>query len=214
MHSDIGIIFDLDGTLLDTLGDLTDAVNYTLRQFGYPEHSEAYIRSVVGSGARNLIKGSLPQNTEDSMVDSVLQVYREYYQTHSQIKTKPYAGICDVLNQLQTKYNLAIVSNKPDSDVKILSQTFFPGVYALGERPNTPRKPAPDMIRNTMEHLGVSKAVYVGDSEVDILTANNAGLPCISVLWGFRDRELLEKCGGSCFCSRAEQLIDAVESLV
>ena len=213
MNREYAIIFDLDGTLLDTLGDLTDSVNFAMAQFGYPQHSEAFVRSVVGNGARNLIKGTVPQGTEEEKIDEVLSVYRSYYQTHSQVKTKPYEGVCAALQQLQQKYSVAIVSNKPDADVKALAQVHFPGVYALGEKSDLPRKPAPDMIIDTMKRLGSTKGIYVGDSEVDIITANNSGMPCISVLWGFRDKDLLERYGGNCFCEDPNCLPEIVETL-
>jgi phosphoglycolate phosphatase len=199
----IGILFDLDGTLLDTLGDLTDATNYALRQFGFPEKTEPEIRRIVGNGARNLIVQALGIAEDDPLVDTVLHVYKQFYDAHCQIRTVPYPGIPDVLAQL-VDFPVAVVSNKPHAATNMLVEQYFPGIYARGEQAGITRKPAPDMIYKTMEDLGVEKCIYVGDSEVDILTAKNAGVPCISVLWGFRDRAQLTE--GSYFCENVAQL--------
>ena len=201
-----GILFDLDGTLLDTLEDLKDATNAALAYFGCPQRTLAEIRSFVGNGARNQIRLSLPGSTDDPDLDTVLNWYKEYYSAHCQIKTAPYEGILEALADLQQDYPVAIVSNKPDVAVKTLSAQYFPGVYALGESADCPRKPAPDMVFKAMEAIGVESCIYVGDSEVDIRTAGNAGVPCVSVLWGFRDRDVLEGEGGRYFCVRPEQL--------
>ena len=206
----IGILWDLDGTLLDTLGDLTDATNYALSQFGLPTRSEAEIRSFVGNGAKRQITLAMGAQPEDPRIDTVLAVYKQYYNAHCQIKTAPYAGVMEALAQLK-EFPIAVVSNKPHSAVKALAEQFFPGIYARGEQPDCPRKPAPDMILRTMAELGVERCVYVGDSEVDIVTANNAGVPCLSVLWGFRDREQLT--GGTHFCEKPEQLPDMLRKM-
>ena len=199
--SRIGILFDLDGTLLDTLEDLKDATNAALAHFGCPQRSLAEIRSFVGNGARNQLRLSLPGKPEDPPLDAVLTWYKEYYGAHCQIKTAPYTGILEALEQIRRDHPVAIVSNKPDGAVKSLCAQHFPGVYALGESADCPRKPAPDMVFKAMEAIGVEKCIYVGDSEVDIRTAKNAGVPCISVLWGFRDRDVLEGEGGRYFCA-------------
>ena len=199
----IGILWDLDGTLLDTLGDLTDASNYALAQFGLPPRSEAEIRGFVGNGAKRQITLAMGAEPDDPRVDGVLAVYKPYYNDHCQIRTAPYAGVMDAL-ALLADFPMAVVSNKPHAAVKALAEQYFPGVYARGEQEGIPRKPAPDMILRTMEDLGVEKCIYVGDSEVDILTAKNAGMPCLSVLWGFRDREQLTE--GTHFCETPAQL--------
>ena len=206
----IGLLFDLDGTLLDTLGDLTDATNYALRQFGFPEKTEQEIRRIVGNGARNLIVQALGVAEDDPLVDTVLPVYKQFYDAHCQIRTAPYAGIPEALKQLGD-FPIAIVSNKPHTATTMLAEQYFPGIYARGEQAGIPRKPAPDMLYKTMEDLGVEKCVYVGDSEVDILTAKNAGFPCVSVLWGFRDREQLTE--GSCFCENVAHLPDIIRKI-
>ena len=209
----IGILFDLDGTLLNTLEDLRDATNAALRHFGCPERTLEEIRTFVGNGARNQIRLSLPGKADDPDLDEVLEWYKAYYADHCQIKTAPYPGIGDMLEALKEKWPMAIVSNKPDIAVKTLCAEHFPGIYALGEAPDCPRKPAPDMVFKAMEAIGVDKCIYVGDSEVDIRTANNAGVPCVSVLWGFRDRDVLEREGGTHFCAEAWELPGLLEEI-
>lgn len=207
----IGILFDLDGTLLNTLDDLTDAVNYALAQFGCPPRTPRDIRSFLGNGAKQLIALSLPQ-TDAPDVDAVLDVYRNYYNAHCQIKTGPYAGIPEALKKLGEKYPLAVVSNKPDSATKPLIAQYFPGIYALGEKSDCPRKPAPDMLKRAMADIGVEACVYVGDSEVDVLTAKNTGVPCIAVSWGFRDRDALEDSGAAYICDDPADLVEMIEN--
>ena len=205
-----GILWDLDGTLLDTLEDLADAVNFALGEFGYPTRSVEEVRCFVGNGARRLIERAVPENGD---VSAVLDTFRTYYNANCQIKTKPYDGIMEALRKLGEKYPMAVVSNKPDSAVKPLCAVYFPGLYARGESTDCPRKPAPDMVFKAMEAIGVERCVYVGDSEVDVLTARNAGVPCLSVLWGFRDQEEIEEAGGNCFCEDTAQLVEKLEEL-
>ena len=206
-----GILWDLDGTLLDTLEDLADAVNFSLRQFGYPVRSMEEVRCFVGNGARRLIERAVPENGD---VSAVLDTFRTYYNANCQIKTKPYDGIMEALQRLGEKYPMAVVSNKPDSAVKSLCAEYFPGLYARGESADCPRKPAPDMVFKAMEAIGVETCVYVGDSEVDVLTARNAGVPCLSVLWGFRDRTEIIDAGGKYFCEDTAQLVEKLEELI
>ena len=208
-----GILFDLDGTLLDTLEDLKDATNAALRHFGCPERTLAEIRAFVGNGARNQIRLSLPGKPEDPDLDTVLNWYKEYYSGHCQIKTAPYAGIQEALADLQQEYPVAIVSNKPDVAVKALCARYFPGIFALGESAECPRKPAPDMVLRAMKTIGVERCIYVGDSEVDIRTANNAGVPCISVLWGFRDKNMLETEGSRYYCASPGEMRAVIEEI-
>lgn len=209
MDKKIGILFDLDGTLLDTLQDLTDAVNHTMQAFGYPVRSNREVRSYLGNGARELIR--LAMGAEDTPeVDRALAAYIPYYNAHNLDKTKPYEGIPEALQVLGKKYPLAVVSNKPDVGTKALCAQFFPGVYALGEHAGCPRKPAPDMLHKAMADLGVDACVYVGDSEVDVITAKAAGVPCVSVLWGFRDRPEIEENGGKYFCDEPCKLPDLI----
>ncbi len=206
-----GILFDLDGTLLDTLEDLQDGVNYALAALGYPARSREEVRAFVGNGARRLLELSVPQG-EDS--EEAFRVFKEYYDAHCRIKTRPYSGIPETLEKIRAEYPVAIVSNKPDSAVKALCADYFPGIFALGERPDCPRKPAPDMVYRAMAELGVDRCVYVGDSEVDVLTARNAGVPCLSVLWGFRDRAEIEIAGGRWFCQAPAQMKEKIEEII
>ena len=210
----IGILWDLDGTLLDSLEDLKDSVNHTLEQYGLPTRSLDEIRRFVGNGARRLITLSLPGNADDPDVDAVLRDYQVYYTAHSQIKTKPYDGVLAAIEALGKKYPMAVVSNKPDDAVKVLCSQYFPGVYAMGESADCPRKPAPDMVFRAMKALGVDACVYVGDSEVDVITAGNAGMPCLSVLWGFRDKEILQETGAKYFCEDTGKLEETLERII
>lgn len=205
-----GILFDLDGTLLDTLEDLTDSVNHVLAANGYPSRTISQVRRFVGNGAGQLMRQAAPEGAD---WEGLLAQFQGYYADHCQIKTRPYPGIEEALADLSREFPLAIVSNKPDPAVKALCASLFPGIPAMGETAQCPRKPAPDMVKRAMAQLGVEQCVYVGDSEVDVLTAQNAGVPCVSVLWGFRDREEMETAGGSCFCAHPRQLPQCVRRL-
>ncbi len=191
------VLFDLDGTLLDTLDDLTDAVNATMRAFGYPEHTREAVRSYVGNGVGRLMELTLPGGAADENFDAATAFYRRTYAAHSEDKTRPYDGIAACVRKLAAHgIKMAVVSNKPDETTVRLSAKWFPEIDAAAgenEAAGIRRKPAPDMVWQAMDRLGVTpeETVYVGDSEVDIETAKNAGLACISVLWGFRDREAL-----------------------
>jgi phosphoglycolate phosphatase len=209
-----GILFDLDGTLLDTLEDLADATNYALRQFGLPERSLDYIRSVIGNGALRQITLSLPGKADDPDPQEALKVYKAYYNTHCNIKTRPYPGIPAALAQLREEYPLAIVTNKPHTAAGPLCAEHFPGIYAMGESAGIARKPAPDMVYKAMDDLGVDRCVYVGDSEVDIATASNAGMPCLTVTWGLRNRQELEKASARYYCDKAEELCSAIQQII
>ena len=200
------MIFDLDGTLLDTLEDLYRSTNAALAQFGCAPRTKAEIRRFVGSGARNLIRQSLPGTAEDPDLEEVLSFYQVHYGAHSQDNTCPYPGIPEALARIAQEYPVAIVSNKPDGPVKTLCARFFPGRYALGETAGIPRKPEPDMVRKCMLDLGADRCIYIGDSDVDVITAKNAGAPCLSVTWGFRDMPELQAAGGKFFCHRTEDL--------
>ena len=209
----VGILFDLDGTLLNTLEDLLDATNAALRHFGCPERTLEELRSFVGNGARNQIRLSLPGGADDPELDAVLDWYKDYYSRNCDHKTAPYPGVMAALEELGREYPIAIVSNKPDAAVKTLCARHFPGIYALGEAPDCPRKPAPDMVFKAMQAIGADACIYVGDSEVDIETAKNAGAECVSVLWGFRDRDVLEEAGGTHFCETAEMLSTVIGAI-
>lgn len=205
-----GILFDLDGTLLNTLDDLMDAVNHTMEVFGYPRHSLEEVRRFVGNGAGQLLRLSVPQGQD---WQAPLEEFQRFYKAHCQVKTAPYPGIMEALYALK-KYPMAIVSNKPDAAVKKLCAQYFPGIYAQGEHPGCPRKPSPDMVRIAMEHIGVDRCIYVGDSEVDVLMAHNAAVPCLSVLWGFRDRAEIQAAGESRFCETPAQMPAMLEEMI
>ena len=204
------ILFDLDGTLLDTLTDIAAAVNHVLEEMGYPRRTREEVLRFVGNGARYLMYQAIPEGGD---LDTALKKFQTYYSANCQIATKPYDGIPKALEILAKKYLLAIVSNKPDTAVKPLCSGYVPGIYARGENADCPRKPAPDMVYKTMAEIGAESCIYVGDSEVDVLTAKNAGVPCLSVLWGFRNREDMEAVGGCHFCERTEELVEKIEEL-
>lgn len=207
-------IFDLDGTLLDTLGDLAAAVNYALRTHGMPEHSIDDVRRFVGNGVRKLMERAIPEGENNPEFEATFATFRQYYMHHSLDTTKPYEGIPETLKALKAKgCRLAVVSNKMMAATQELCQHFFPDTIevAIGENEaaGIRKKPAPDTVFAALDALGVGKAeaVYVGDSDVDIQTAANAGLPCISVLWGFRDRDFLIANGAKTFISAPSELL-------
>lgn len=209
------VIFDLDGTLLNTLDDLTDACNYALSQVGAPARSSSEIRSFVGNGIARLMELALPGGLDNPRYERALAIIRAYYYTHNQIKTAPYAGILALLDELNARgYRLAVVSNKPDSSVKPLVRDYFGERFevALGDQEGIARKPAPDLVLRAAAEMGVTleDAVYVGDSDVDLLTARNTGLPCISVTWGFRDREMLAEAGATVYADTPEELLQCL----
>ncbi len=205
------MIFDLDGTLLDTLEDLKDALNHALTAHGYPGRTLDETRRFVGNGIRNLVARGVPAGTAEDDIDAVFEIFKPYYQAHCLDKTKPYEGILALLERLkEERYPVAVVSNKADGAVQTLCERFFPGLvdFAVGERENVRRKPAPDSVFAALEALKVTKsqAVYVGDSEVDLETARNAGLPCVSVTWGFRTEDVLADAGAERFAHTPEEL--------
>ena len=208
------VLFDLDGTLLDTLEDLTDAVNATLAHFGCPPRSREQVRQFVGNGAERLLRLALPGEAGDPPVGEALAYFKDYYAANAQHKTCPYEGIPEALAEIGQVFPIAIVSNKPDRAVKILCSQYFGDVYALGESSDCPRKPAPDMVHKAMASIGAEKCIYVGDSEVDVETAKNAGVPCLSVLWGFRDRQTLEKAGADHFCHAPAVLLKTLKEMI
>ena len=208
------ILFDLDGTLLDTLQDLIDSTNATLAHFGYPLRKPEEVRLFVGNGARRLFELALPEDSSPAAVEEALAWFKEYYPAHSQIKTKPYDGILEALEEIRKEFPVAVVSNKPDVAAKPLCKTYFGDIYAQGESSACPRKPAPDMVFAAMKALGVERCIYVGDSEVDVMTAKNAGVPCLAVLWGFRDKEILVEAGAEHFCENTKDLLKLLKAMV
>ena len=203
-------LFDMDGTLLDTLADLTAAVNHTLERYGYPRRTIEQVRKGLGNGAVKLMAAMLPQGEETPGFADIMRDYRAWYQAHACVETCPYPGVPEMLKRLRQRgCKVAIVSNKPHGAACELAERFFPGVPTFGERPETPRKPAPDMVFHALAALGAGKenAVYVGDSEVDVQTARNAGLPVIGVAWGFRGREALAAAGAETIVDTAAELL-------
>ncbi len=204
------VIFDLDGTLLNTLTDLSASVNYTLERFGSPLRSEREVRSYLGNGIRALVEKSLPADKKD-MTDECLKVFKDYYDIHKDDNTAPYDGIVDMLRSVKAAgLKTAIVSNKYDAAVQYLKDVTFSGLidFAVGEGNGIAAKPAPDGVWLALKKLNAVKeeSVYVGDSEVDLMTAENSGLKCVAVTWGFRDREELILRG-------AKNVIDAPDRL-
>lgn len=212
------LIFDLDGTLLDTLEDLKNSTNYAMKAFGFPTRTLDEVRAFVGNGLRMLIRRAVPEQTDEATVDTVLAEMKRHYSKNYHNKTKPYAGIPEILQRFQKEgYPMAIVSNKADSVVSLLRELYFDKLIpvAVGEMPGIARKPAPDMVYEGMKRLGVGRenAVYIGDSEVDLQTARSAGLPCLSVTWGFRAEVKLIEAGAQKLCHTPEELYEAVHTL-
>lgn len=206
-------IFDLDGTLLDTLDDLTDSMNYMLGKHNFPLRTRDEVRNFVGNGVRKLVERAVPPEykADEEFIDKFYDDFSLYYNSHSDIKTSPYPGTLDMLDKLiHSDFDIAIVSNKIDSAVKSLSAKFFGERIksAIGEKPSVRHKPEPDMVFMAMEEMGADKenSIYIGDSEVDIQTAKNSGIPCISVLWGFKDRKFLENSGATVIVESMEEL--------
>lgn len=199
------VVFDLDGTLLNTLEDLADSVNYAMRQYGLPEHTLEEVRAYVGNGVGKLIERSIPHGTDHPYYEQILDSFKTHYALHCEDKTCPYEGIMELLSQLKEQnFRMAIVSNKFDGAVKKLNKKYFNRFIsvAIGESATVQRKPAPDTMYQALAELNAdaSRAVYVGDSEVDRQTAANVPMTCISVTWGFRTREQLLESGASDAC--------------
>lgn len=212
------VIFDLDGTLLNTLDDLADSVNFALGKFGFPERSHEEIKSFVGNGVRNLMQLSTPGGLDNPQFESCLEAFREHYSKNMNNKTRPYEGIMELLAGLAGKnYKLAIVSNKFDRAVKELAKEFF-GEYigvAIGESGGVRKKPEPDCVFEALKELAAEsgEAICVGDSEVDVRTARNAGIPCVGVTWGFRSKELLAAEGADHIIDSPLELMGLLEMM-
>lgn len=205
-------IFDLDGTLLDTLGDLAASTNFALEQTGMPQRTIDEVRQFVGNGVRNLMRRAVPQGEDNPLFMKAFIIFQQHYLQHGLDTTKPYPGIMQLLDTLKANgKKVAVVSNKFQTATAQLCSHFFGPLVdvAIGERPDVRRKPAPDTVLTALAELNAETggAVYIGDSDVDIETARNCGLPCVSVLWGFRDREFLIQNG-------ADTLIDSPADLL
>jgi len=205
-------IFDLDGTLLSTLNDLAASTNYALRWARMPERTIEEIRMFVGNGVKLLMERAIPNGINNPKFEETYAKFREHYLEHNLDTTSPYDGIPELLRELKRRgKKLAIVSNKFYAATQDLAKHFFPDTIkvAIGERETIRKKPAPDTVLEALRQLGASKegAVYIGDSDVDIMTAKNCGLPCISVLWGFRDKDFLIQHGGTEFVNKPSEIL-------
>lgn len=205
------VIFDLDGTILNTLEDLYISVNFALLKNNLPQRSKEEVRRFVGNGIRLLIERAVPEKTESELTEKVFFDFKEHYAVHSMDNTKPYEGIKDLLTDLKRQgVKTAVVSNKADFAVQKLVSLYFDGMFdfVLGEMEGTNKKPAPDMVYKAIEAVDVSAeyVVYIGDSEVDIETADNSSVDCIIVDWGFREREYLLSCGAKVLASCVSEL--------
>lgn len=206
------VLFDLDGTLTDTLADLRNSVNFALAEFGFSERSTDEIRSFVGNGVKMLVYRSVPENTDSETAERCLEIFKAHYKDNSRNETKPYDGIIELLGELKKRnIKTAVVTNKLHEAAAEIVEFFFGDLIdiTIGQCDEIAPKPEPDSIYLALEKLGVSKenAVYVGDSEVDCITARNAGIPCIGVTWGFRDRNVLEENGADFIANKAEEII-------
>ena len=206
------LIFDLDGTLLDTLQDLASATNYTLGKHGFPLRSVDEVRMFVGNGIRKLIERAVPQGTSDEVQEQVFADFNVYYKEHCADTTCAYPGVLELLKEARRLgCQTAIVSNKADYGVQELAKQYFPGLLdaACGEQTGIARKPAPDMLLAVMAKLGADKqsTVYIGDSDTDLLTAANTGVPCIAACWGFRGRDFLLEHGATILAERVEDVL-------
>lgn len=214
------LVFDMDGTILNTISDITDALNYVMRSLGFSEHKDTQVRNYVGSGAKVLIERALKaidkyDELSEETINSSFNLFRSYYKDHCRDKTAPYEGIIDLLKELRNKgYKLAVVSNKPNESVQILVDKYFNGLFdfALGESAEILPKPAPDMVMKCLEHFDVKsdRAIYIGDSDVDYMTSVNSGLDVILVTWGFKDKSFLETFDANNYADSPEEILSFV----
>lgn len=214
------VIFDLDGTLLNTLNDLADSTNFSLVQFGYPQRTIEEVRNFVGNGVAKLIERAIPEGKNNPNFDKCLEIFKTHYSQNMYNKTAPYNGILEMLSNLRDKgYKIAVVSNKFDTAVKELCKKYFPNLIdvAIGENEalGIKKKPAPDTVKKALYLLGISSpenAIFCGDSEVDILTAQNSHMPCISVTWGFKDKDFLLEHDAKIIIDNPHKIIDILEN--
>ena len=211
MHKYKTYIFDLDGTLLSTLADLAASTNYALRTHHMPERSLDEVRRFVGNGVKKLMERAIPDGLNNPLFEETFATFRQHYMQHNLDTTQPYPGIMQLLEQLKAEdKNIAVVSNKFYAATRELCHHFFGDLVpvAIGEREDIRKKPAPDTVIEALRELGVDKegAVYIGDSDVDIMTAKNSGMPCVSVLWGFRDKEFLLEHGATTLILKPEEM--------
>lgn len=209
------VIFDMDGTILNTLEDLKNATNYSLRQFEMPERSLEEVRMFVGNGIRKLVERAVPAGTPKEKIDQILDVFLEYYEIHSADNTSPYPGILELVEKLKKSgIKTAVSTNKADVPAQELGREYFNGIFDLivGQQDGLKVKPAPDSVNKILSILDIQKkdAIYIGDSDVDVQTAKNSGLDFIGVSWGFRGREFLEKNGAKNIVDNANEILDLV----
>lgn len=208
-------IFDMDGTILDTLEDLKISINYALSQNGFPERTLEEVRKFVGNGSQKLVERSVPKGTSEEKQQEVLASFDEYYEKHCAVNTRPYKGVVNAIIELRAvDIKTAVVSNKPNYGVQSLCRKYFKGLfdYKVGMRKGMRKKPDPDAVMKVLEHFQIAKedAIFIGDSDVDVQTAKNAGLRCIGVTWGFRDRKVLEKAGADIIADDVEDVLSEV----
>ena len=209
------IIFDLDGTLLNTLDDLRDSVNEVLVNKGYASKNLEEVKRFVGNGVRNLIQCSMPDTCSENEITQCLEEFKELYKNNMQNKTRPYNGIMELLLDLNRfNYKMGIVSNKYDTAVKSLSRTYFGNLIpvSIGESNSVRRKPAPDSVLLAIQELNsnIKNTIFVGDSDTDVQTAKNAGIPCIGVTWGFRSREVLRQAGADFLIDTPKEILTII----
>ncbi len=210
------VIFDMDGTILYTLTDLANSLNLALTQHGYPTRTLQEVRSFVGNGVKKLVERGLPTGTTQAQFDLVFDTFFSHYKEHSSDNTMPYDGIVDLLKALKSQGILtAVVSNKEHNAVLKLCDRFFSNLFdcAIGEMPSVKNKPAPDSVYLALDKLGIDQAntLYVGDSDVDMMTAKNANVKAIAVTWGYKDKDELIASGATLFVDRAEEILDLLE---
>lgn len=208
-------IFDLDGTILDTLQDLANSLNYALTENGYPARRLDEVRRFIGNGVRMLVRRGCPAGTPEAEQEKVYATFQPHYKEHNRDFTRPYAGIHELLDALLAKgIRTAVVSNKMHYAVVVLCEEMFPGKfeYMVGNRPDIAPKPAPDSVNEVIRQLDIDLAdiVYIGDTEVDVETAANAGIDCIGVDWGFRDGEYLRQLGAKYVVQSPEEILEIV----
>lgn len=223
MDKKFAVVFDLDGTLLDTLDDITDSINYVMAAHGFAERTKGEVRSFVGNGAKKLVERAMYSQEENAdrvsdpdLVEQCYNEFREYYNQNSNVKTAPYAGLASVLEKLYASgIPMAVVSNKPDATVKELCEYHFEKYIkiAIGDKEGQKRKPDPTVLLNVINDLGCDGAIYIGDSEVDVQVAKNAGIPSVIMTWGFRDRQIIIENGAEILANDASELMNALSRL-
>ncbi|MFQ8625838.1 MAG: HAD family hydrolase [Candidatus Gastranaerophilaceae bacterium] len=208
------VIFDLDGTLLNTLEDLRNSTNFALSEFGFPKRSLEEVRSFVGNGVRKLIERAVPQSCDKETTEKCLEIFKKNYSENMYNNTAPYNSILEILKDLRNNgLKIGVVSNKFDLAVKELCKKYFEDLVdiAIGQADDVPKKPAPDGVLKAIKQLGAQNVVYVGDSEVDVQTAKNANIPCIGVTWGFRDKKDLK--GADFIIDNPHDIINIIRSM-